>query len=60
MLNHPWRNLARWIHVVRNVLSGRSRGADRPYDSDAGCDEQKKAKSNARAIVRDPDVAVSD
>ena len=45
MLNYPRRDLE-VERVVLNVLAGRTRGADRPYDSDGGCDEQDKAKNN--------------
>ena len=43
MLNYPRRDLE-VEHVVLNVLAGRTRGADPPYDSDGGCDVQDRQK----------------
>ena len=48
VLNYPRRDLE-VEHVVLNVLAGRTRGADPPYDSDGGCDEQDKAKNNPQS-----------
>ena len=48
MLNYPRRDLE-VEHVVLDVLAGRTRSADRPYDSDGDCDEQDQAKNNPQS-----------
>ena len=48
MLNYPRRDLE-VEPVVLNVLAGRTRGADPPYNSDGGCDEQDKTKNNPQS-----------